>query len=306
MNFKQGIELFLKQIPKVEKPFLLGFSGGSDSLALAYSLIEKKVPLELAHFDHKWREQSTLECEKLKEFANSFSIPFYSASRTQKEKTELAARNERYQFFTELFESEKYEALLLAHHQNDQVETVLKRVLEGASLIKLQGMKAFSHFGEIPVWRPLLDVPKAEILKFLDQNNLKPIEDETNHDPKYLRTRLRQLIPYIGEKFGKEITSSFLTLSKRTSQLEKYLDRQTEKYQPIETPKGAMWDFAGAHPVEIEYVLKKTISLKRGELKRVVQAIHNKAFNHKVNRKVLVDRQKVFHACGSAEIKLDL
>lgn len=306
MNFKQGIELFLKQISEVEKPFLLGFSGGSDSLALACSLIEKKVPVELAHFDHKWRETSIAECEKLREFANSFSIPFHTASRTQPLKTELAAREERYQFFSDLFASKKYEALLLAHHQNDQVETVLKRVLEGASLPKLQGMQACSYFGKIPIWRPLLDVPKSEILGFLDQNNLKPIDDETNRDPKYLRTRLRQLIPYIAEKFGKEIVPSFLALSKRATQLEKYLDQQTQKYLPIETSTGIMWDFAGAHPVEIEYVLKKRTSVKRGDLQRIIQAIQSKAFSHKVNRNIFVDRQKVFHTCGRPRIKLDL
>ena len=92
---------------------LLGLSGGSDSLALFYMLLEDETPFEVAHLDHGWREESHSEAEKLREIVESKGIEFH-CKRVKIEAKEDVARKERHRFFKELTEEYGFEAVLLA------------------------------------------------------------------------------------------------------------------------------------------------------------------------------------------------
>ncbi len=298
MELEKNVEIFLKQTSRFEKPLLLGFSGGPDSLALAYSLLRLEVPFHLAHYDHGWRETSAEEATELHRWASSLQIPFHTARSKAPKKTELAGRKQRIAFFLELFQSHEFEALVLAHHQNDQVETILKRVLEGAHLTNLKGIQPITYRGEMPVWRPFLSISKETIFDYLQEHKLSYIEDETNSDLKYLRARMRNvLLPKLAKDFGKEVAPSLLRLGKQSGLLQEYLDQQTMKYIPIEGPFGKMWDFSHAHPVEVEHVLSRFFTLSRPILTQITKAIDAKATNHIVQcggKILIVDRQKIF------------
>lgn len=240
------------------KPLLLGFSGGEDSLALAHCLIRLKLPFHIAHFDHAWRASSGREAEQFKNWANQQGIPFYTERSEGKKAKEDEAREERYDFFQRIFSIGDFAALVLAHHQGDQLETTLKRIFEGAPLPLLRGMKPTHQRGEMPIWRPLLSTSKEAIRSYIQEHRLKPIDDPTNRDPQYLRARMREeLIPLLNEKFGKKMGPSILRLGSYSAELEEYLELQTAQIQPVECSEGLTWDLSSAHPIEIRYVMGK-------------------------------------------------
>jgi len=292
------IEQFLKQYSQFEKPLLLGFSGGPDSLTLAHILLSLKHPFHIAHFDHSWREESKKECKELENWARSHHIPFHFERSQFPKLSENGARDERFAFFEKLFANDAFEALLLAHHQSDHIETILKRMLEGAHLINCRGIEPVSFRGKMLIWRPLLETPKQKILKYLKENSLKPIQDKTNFDTKYLRARMRKsILPQLSKEFGKEVAGPLVSIGKQAKALKNYLDEKTSHYLPVEGPFGKMWDFSGAHLIEIEHVLSKSFSFSRPILEKVTNAVEALEANYHVHfgeHKLIVDRQKVF------------
>ncbi|MDN3505696.1 MAG: tRNA lysidine(34) synthetase TilS [Simkaniaceae bacterium] len=297
-SLRQEVAQFLKQHSQLKKPLLLGFSGGADSLSLAHILLSLNHPFHVAHFDHGWREESKEECKQLENWAKSHKIPFYSESSPSPDLSENGARRERVAFFEKLFASEEYEALVLAHHRGDHVETILKRLLEGAHLINCKGIEPRSVRESMPIWRPLLTISKSKILKFVDEQGLNPIEDKSNFDPKYLRARMRgTIIPLLSKEFGKEVESPLVSIGNQAKSLQAYLDKKTSSYSPVVGPFGKMWDFSCAHPVEIEHVLSKQFSCSRNIIEKLIRAVESSEANFHVHfgeHKLIVDRQKVF------------
>lgn len=283
-----NVQSYLRQMPQSEKPLLLGFSGGEDSLALAHCLIRLKIPFHIAHFDHAWRQSSAREAEELKKWAEEQGIPFYTRRSTEKGGDEDQAREERYSFFHSIF---NHEALVLAHHRDDQVETILKRVFEGAHLPMLRGIRGACQRGNMPIWRPLLGTSKETIRAYLKENGLRPIDDPTNRDEKYLRARMRiELIPLLEEKFGKKIGSSLIRLGHYSAELEEYLEGKT--IPAIVGPFGTMWDFSGAHPIEIRYTLAR-YKLSKPIMDQLIAALTSKVANHKICS-MIADRGHLF------------
>jgi tRNA(Ile)-lysidine synthase len=235
----ETVRFFLKKELRKIGPLLLGYSGGPDSKALLYSLLcfkkELGLDIHVAHVDHKWRENSTEQAEALKKEIEGLNLPFYleTLPKLNKEEKCLEARyrDMRFNFFKRLMEEYKFEALLLAHHQDDLVETVLKRIFEGANLSNLGGMDLVSKRDNITIWRPLLNVDKKSIFSFLQEEGIGDfIEDETNNDTHFLRARMRvKIIPYLEELFGKNIKNSLSSLSSGAYELRRYLDKRVEK-----------------------------------------------------------------------------
>lgn len=307
-TLEDSITHFLQSLPPLDKPILLGFSGGEDSLALAHCLQKLKVPFHLAHFDHGWREKSRDEAIQLHQFAEEQKIPFHTSRSSTCQIDELLAREERYLFFAQLFTRYSFQALMLAHHRDDQIETVLKRVLEGANLPSLKGMRGISYRGSIPIWRPLIGVSKEEIRAYCLHHHLNPIEDQTNQDTQFLRARMRKkLIPHLSDHFGKEIHPSLIRLGKYGAELEDYLQRQTEKYLSRQSrgPFGLMCDFSPFYPlekIEIRYVLsgifkEKGVALSEPVVDQIFALLQANAANRKVEfggEKIIIDRKHLF------------
>lgn len=245
---------------------LLAASGGPDSTALLYLLLEMQkhfsFSLSLAYVDHGWREESV---EELK-FLEQFDLPIHTTRLSldkEAPNSEEMARKERYVFFSSL--QDHFDVLVLGHHKGDLAETVMKRFFEGASLPKLYGMQGSDTLHEMVIWRPMLSLTKNEILEYL--NNRPYCIDATNSDTRFLRARMRgHLIPAIEKHFGKNIANPLARLSQESAELERYLERQTAKYwdafingeldlsrlQPIE-------------PVELTFFIKQ-LAAQHGEI----------------------------------------
>ncbi len=130
---------------------------------------------------------------------------------------EEGAREARYRFLFEQARERRAQAVLVGHHANDQVETVLMHLLRGAGLAGLRGMQLRScpnaWSDDIPLIRPLLNIWREEILAYLSERGLAFETDESNTDPSYTRNRLRyELIPYLAG-YNPEISGTILRMS---------------------------------------------------------------------------------------------
>jgi tRNA(Ile)-lysidine synthase len=249
------------------KRLLLALSGGGDSLALLYLLIEcrEKLDFELhiAHVDHAWREESEREAALLDRLAKHLKLPFHQKrlSPVIGSNLEDRYREKRYTYFQELQEKWGFQAVLLGHHADDQGETVLKRICEGARLGGLGGLKAKTERGNLTLWRPLLPIRKAELLIYLNRKKLEPFDDWTNFDLRYLRPRMRQKIfPELEKQFGKGIGRNFHRLGLLFQEIAQYLDEKKEEIMQklVQGPFGAYLEHPSKYPVlEMRYFLEE-------------------------------------------------
>ena len=182
------------------RPLYCALSGGADSVALACALWILEVPFTALHVNFGLRGAESERDEAfVREFCRLHDIPLHvrrfdtreEAARTG-ESLEMAARRLRYAWFAELGG-----AVCVAHHLEDQAETLLLRLLRGAGLRGLTAMRAVRADG---VWRPLLQVRKAEILAFLAELQQPYVTDSTNADTQFRRNFVRhRLMPRLRE-----------------------------------------------------------------------------------------------------------
>ena len=188
---------------------LVAVSGGADSLGLLKVLKDLNLRIIMAHFDHHLRENSSQEAAVLQKLAEEWGVPIIigeedvnAFARKERMGVEEAARQCRYHFLFEAAKVKGARAVVTAHHADDQVETILMHFLRGAGFNGLEGMRPVSYLKQyskdIPIWRPLLDVPKDEILRYCEEQGLVFFNDETNADLTYFRNSLRhKLLPEI-------------------------------------------------------------------------------------------------------------
>lgn len=239
-------------------PLLLGLSGGPDSRLLLHLLVELKAQLNfhlgVAHVDHRWRPTSASEALTLQQLTLELGLPFHLKTinpATLSGNLEAACRYERLAFFRELCQQHRYQAVLLAHHADDQSETVLKRLFEGSSLPYLGTLGALTEIDGLKLWRPLLSIRKKELLEELSRRSIHAFEDETNHDPRFLRARFRtQLLPLLSKEFGKEISVHLNQINQEALELNEYLTAKIHHLlsKTIKGPFGAMLELKGVLP----------------------------------------------------------
>ncbi len=189
---------------------LLGFSGGPDSVCLLNVLQGGGFDVSIAYFDHQLRQDSKNEVEFARTTAERYGIEIiigkadiHQAALIDEEGIEATARKYRYTFLRETAIKGKAKAIAIAHHADDQAETILMHILRGSGLKGLIGMgyRTGNEFtGKTSIIRPMLGIWKDEILAYCEKNALPYMVDETNLQSKYTRNILRnQLIPLIEE-----------------------------------------------------------------------------------------------------------
>jgi tRNA(Ile)-lysidine synthetase, N-terminal domain len=294
--FRQ-VQKFLNEYWDQKSPLLLGYSGGPDSKALLYLLLELGVRPHLAHVDHGWREESALEAQELKKEADFLNLPFHMI-RLDPDRRESVAREKRLSFFSSLFQKIPFQALLLAHQADDGSETVLKRVLEGAHLVYLGGMKPVSTLQGLSIWRPLLSAPRSEVLAYLEKKELSSIDDKTNGDPSYLRARMRvDILPTLARSFGKEISGNLALLGQRSLELQEYLDRKTDPFlaQLRKGPFGWVLPPGPSELLEMRHLLQRLgLSFSRFVLEGLADALIRKQPNRVFGPRLIADRGYFF------------
>jgi tRNA(Ile)-lysidine synthase len=181
----------------------VAFSGGADSTALLAALAQlKRPPLKVRalHVDHRLHPHSANWAAHCRRVARALDVPLQvrtaNIARTRGESLEAAARAARYQLLAAALGED--EALVTAHHQDDQLETVLLQLLRGAGLAGIAAMPAVASFARGALVRPLLPWSRAELGAWVRSQGLAWIEDPGNSelrlDRNYLRTRVLPLI----------------------------------------------------------------------------------------------------------------
>lgn len=209
-------------------------------MALYHLLKEHKIPFEVAHVNHRWCKEEDEIADAVQKICEQDHIPFHlKVLHLSGANLEDRCREERIAFFMSLSS-----CIVLGHHADDQAETVLKRVFEGAKLHKLKGLSVMSQRAEHLFYRPLLSVRKKVIVDWLEQRQIAFFEDKTNDDPKYLRNRMRQeLMPLLSKQFGKEIAPSLCRLGQLSAELDEHLQKTCGRFE-----KGGVIDLSEEPP----------------------------------------------------------
>jgi tRNA(Ile)-lysidine synthase len=185
----------------------VAFSGGADSTALLAALAAlPRPPLELraVHIDHRLHPHSRRWSAHCRRLARSLAVPLEVLSariaRAPGESVEAAARTVRYRLLADSLQ--EGEALLTAHHEDDQLETVLLQLLRGGGLAGIAAMPARAPFARGLLVRPLLGWSREELLAFLRAQRLEWIEDPMNAELRLDRNYLRaRVLPAIRERW---------------------------------------------------------------------------------------------------------
>jgi len=229
-----------QQSPKIGKRIGVALSGGLDSVVLLDTVCKtqaaNKHPAEIwaFHIHHGLQKPADdwfIFCEKL---AKKYKIHFdfrllHLGSESTQGNVEARARAGRYDALTELCAEHGVEDLLLAHHQNDQAETVLLQLLRGAGVAGLAAMSEVRELKngstKIYLWRPLIQQSRVELEVYAKSNKLKWIEDPSNQDIQYRRNAIRkQIIPRL-EKIQPDTVANLARSAKVLAEAQSLLDR---------------------------------------------------------------------------------
>lgn len=201
------------------KTYLLACSGGLDSMSLAELLIRAEIPFEVAHVNFHLRGKESDDDEKfVRDWANSNSITvhFHQADTLEFAaeshiSTQMAAREIRYEWFEKIRLARNLEGIILAHHQDDQIETIFLNLLRGTGIEGLYGMA--ERRGNLI--RPLLSFSRDEIEMFAKQNKISWREDSSNQKTDYKRNKLRHdILPHL-YSFSPDSKKSLITSFER-------------------------------------------------------------------------------------------
>jgi len=183
-----------------KKKFIIGVSGGSDSLALAafskFYQIEKKVKVFYVLIDHSIRKNSAKEALKIKKFLKKYKISLKILKNRNKiiSNVQSKARSIRYDLLLNYCKKKNADCILTAHHSDDQIETFLIRLSRGSGIQGLSSMKTKTKLNKkVTLLRPLLDQKKKDLEYVSKRIFGKFFFDPSNSDTKYLRIRIRNL-----------------------------------------------------------------------------------------------------------------
>lgn len=306
---------FIKRFCSASSPLLLALSGGPDSLCLFYCLLMSRqregIPFHVAHVDHGWRPESQDEANALKQLTVDHQVPFHLKTldpQSLKGNLEAACREERYTFFAELSRQNNFQGVMTGHHQDDQAETVYKRIVEGAHWSRWVGLKPESWHSGVRLLRPFLTISKSEIQQFLSQRRIEAFEDPTNHHVQFLRARLRKTIfPWLNREFGKQVQKNLVHIGKEAEELNDYFERHlAHLMEDVKRgPEGVSLNLQNKLPaslIEIKYLIRllcarEQFFLSREIIEQVAVALQV-GKRHQLfmmgSRQIRVDRQCLF------------
>ncbi|MDR2840228.1 MAG: tRNA lysidine(34) synthetase TilS [Paludibacter sp.] len=198
--FTQKVEKYIKNQRLIDAgaKVIIGVSGGADSTALLYALQSLGYDCVVAHCNFQLRDKEADRDEQfVKNLAENLKLPIeiirfdtknYAA--TNNISIEMAARDLRYNFFDKLTDRYNAKFIAVAHHADDNIETMLLNLIRGTGIAGLKGMPIRNG----KVVRPLLCCNRTEILQFLAALNIKYVEDSSNREEIYKRNRIRNII----------------------------------------------------------------------------------------------------------------
>ncbi len=190
----------------IKRKYLLAVSGGIDSMVMCDVFLQNKISFGVAHCNFQLRGSESDGDENLvKQWCENNSIPFFVKKMNTKQyadehrlSVQVAARELRYRFFYELIEKEAFDFIATAHHQDDNIETVLFHFFRGTGIQGMTGIPAENK----KTARPFLHISKKEIICYARDHKIVYRDDRSNQKNDYTRNKLRNdIIPQLEEIF---------------------------------------------------------------------------------------------------------
>lgn len=259
---------------------VVGVSGGLDSVVLLDVLTAlagadgRGYGLMVAHLDHALRDGAAADAAFVAELADSYHLPctvqrrdVTAVAAETGQSIETAARMVRYEFLGGLARTFGADCVAVAHHADDNVETVLHRLLRGTHLRGLAGMPIRRPMagGPIDLVRPLLPCRRDEIHTYAQRRRLHWREDETNCDTRYRRNFIRhELLPLLRSRLNPRVDEALMRLAESAGDVEDHLARlgaETFSHArlPEGPPRGVAMDARslGQHPhIVVTYAMR--------------------------------------------------
>lgn len=220
------------QLWQANERILVAVSTGVDSMVLLDILEQLSVPIGVAYVNHCLREASHEEEAFLIAYCQDKQLPLYHTRWDTPVTTgmEAAARDFRYTFFKEVLAKENYDVLVTAHHSDDQIETILMKMVREGNFFSSRGIQLTQTFGKGRLVRPLLETTKAEILAYSQTQQIPFFEDETNQSLTVQRNRLRhQVIPLL-KKENQQVAQHFQQWSQQMDWAQELVHEQQQTW----------------------------------------------------------------------------
>ncbi len=211
----------------------VGWSGGADSTALLLLLAGSGYDVQAWHVDHGWHENSAEESLQLARQAKVWGIPFHSVRLNDPllANREAEAREGRYRAFSALSHEQCLSSICLAHHREDQAETVFMRLLQGSGVGGCQGMSPVRQHGDLKIFRPFLHLSRSQLVMALHRSGVTWLEDASNSDRSLWRNRLRSRTFPAMERAGVNPTALFLRWQRQAVRVASNIRSQVEHLQ---------------------------------------------------------------------------
>lgn len=211
---------------------LLAVSGGVDSMVMMHLFVQAGYNVGVAHCNFQLRGEESDEDEQLvEERAASYGLPFFNRrfdTHGEMERTgdsvQIAARRLRYTWFRELCDEHGYDAVAIAHHADDSIETFFINLMRGTGLKGLTGI----HRVNGKIIRPLLFASRREILEYATAHGIKFREDSSNRSTKYMRNKIRLGIVPILRTINPNFTEVMGANISRLTDAQLFIDRCIE------------------------------------------------------------------------------
>jgi tRNA(Ile)-lysidine synthase len=215
---------------------LAGVSGGMDSVSLLHALASAGKEVVVLHLDHAWRQDSSEDRRFVEELALRYGfLCFWERLNFPGKLSEGEARRARWDFFLRASRRFGCRDLVLAHHADDQAETVLLRLLRGTGTGAV-GMRSPARFGQLLVHRPWLGFWREEIAAYAHRHGLAWREDATNEDLRYARNFVRRrLFPWLERSLGGSARRSLWRFAELHGAVVDWLDSLVEAHLSLPT-----------------------------------------------------------------------
>ncbi len=256
--------------------YLLACSFGPDSMALFDMLLKEGYKFSVAHVNYHLRKESNDEESKLRDFCVEHNIGIYVRDVNEvlgESNLEMKCREIRYNFFINVMKENKFDALLVAHQEDDLIETYLMQKRR-KNLVNYFGIKEISYFSDIEIIRPLLRYRKEELMMYCRMFNVPYAIDKTNLEDHFLRNQIRhsvveKLSPFERKDILSEIDQANEKLSQIFITISKINDNKIESYLRLNDVEFLYAIVALGRKLKPDFIVSK----KQGEeLRKVLES----------------------------------
>ena len=276
--------------------YIVALSGGADSVALLLLLDEMGYKVHALHCNFHLRgEESDRDERFCEDLCLKKNIPFHRIhfdtlmyAETHKMSVEMAARELRYRYFEQLRKDIGAEAICVAHHQDDTVETVLLNLVRGTGLRGLTGIQPRNG----AILRPLLCVTRTEIEAYLETKQQDYVTDSTNLETDFVRNKIRlQVVPLL-RQLNPAVSENIVRTAEHLTEAQKVLDAVVDTYKGSnQLDLCALQQVGSAEYIVFEWL--KQYGFNGSQVQQVISAETGSIFSSPTGYEVLKDRDRL-------------